>query len=403
MVIELIIGLAVVLILAILLVIFRVHTLISVMRGAYTKRVGRSNSINAMMMIIFMVVGLLAFAWYSSVASEHYLPEASTVHGVRTDRMFWITMAILVIAFVVVNIFLLFFAYRYQYREDRKAYFYPENHKLEVVWTVIPAIVMAILVFYGWREWSEITKMEPEDSVQVEIMGKQFAWQVRYPGKDGELGRYHYTLTDATNEMGVDFEDEASLDDFQPMEIRIPKGQPVVFHIRARDVLHSVFVPHFRLKMDAVPGMPTKFWFIPTKTTNEMRMELGDPSFNYELACTEICGRGHFGMRFIVVVVEPEEYERWHDAQQPFAALNADYVRPLLPDHLKDRLEPADVPDTADVPGPGAVQQDIDDIDPDVPTEEDVTAADEILDGDEEEDEGDVSDEVQTEDDENQD
>ncbi|MFN6943386.1 MAG: cytochrome c oxidase subunit II [Cytophagaceae bacterium] len=362
MVVELIIGLAVVLILTILLVVFRIQTLISVMRGAYQRRVGRSNKINAIMMVVFMVVGLLAFAWYSSVASEQYLPEASTEHGVRTDRMFWITMAILTLAFVVVNILLFWFSYKYQYKEGRKAYFYPENHRLELVWTVIPAIVMAILVFYGWREWSLITSQAPPQSEVVEIMGKQFAWQVRYPGKDKVLGKHNFKLTDATNEMGMDFKDEASLDDFQPTQIVIPRGKPILFRIRARDVLHSVFVPHFRLKMDAVPGMPTKFWFTPTKTTAQMRMELGNPSFNYELACTEICGRGHFGMRFIVVVVEPEEYERWYSEQIPFATLNAEYVMERLPENLKRKFKPSDVPEEAEVPGPGATQQPIDDV-----------------------------------------
>jgi cytochrome c oxidase subunit II len=354
MVVELLIGLAVILILVILLIIFRLQTLISVMRGAYQKRVGSSNQINAIMFLVFMVVGLLSFVWYSSIASREYLPEASTLHGVRTDQMFWITMAILVITFVVVNIFLFLFSWKYQYKEGRKAYFYPENHRLEVIWTVIPAIVMAVLVFYGWKEWANITRQEPADSEIVEIMGKQFAWQVRYAGKDGKLGKYHFTKTDATNEMGIDFSDEASYDDFMPMQIHVPKGRPVLFKIRARDVLHSVFVPHFRLKMDAVPGMPTKFWFVPTKTTAEMRMELGNPSFNYELACTEICGRGHFGMRYIIIVDEPEDYDTWFAGQQSFASMNADYVREIAPKELLHKL-----PKAADVPAEEGIQSSV--------------------------------------------
>ncbi len=325
-----IIVIAVLLILAILFLLVRVQTLISVMKGSYSNRVSSSNKLHATLFIIFLIVGVFAFFWSSSVASEDYLPEASSIHGVRTDRLFWLTMSILVFAFLVTNIFLFVFAYRYQYKEGNKAYFYPENHKLEVIWTVIPAIVMSILVFFGWTEWSAITKAEPENSEVVEVMAQQFSWQVRYPGPDGELGSHNFKLIDPTNTFGLDFSDKSSLDDFTPPELHLPKGQPVLLKIRARDVLHSVFLPHFRVKMDAVPGMPTKFWFTPTKTTKEMREELGNANFNYELACAEICGRGHFAMRFVVVVEEPEEYEAWKKAQKPFAEMNADYVKDFL-------------------------------------------------------------------------
>src|SRR5690606_18298201 len=113
------------------------------------------------------------------------------------------------------------------------------------------------------------------------------------------------------NEFGLDFTDRSSFDDFIPRELYLPKGRPVEIKIRARDVLHSFYLPHFRVKMDAVPGMPTRFGFTPTKTTEEMREETGNPDFNYELACAEVCGRGHFSMRMIVVVLEPEEYDKW--------------------------------------------------------------------------------------------
>jgi len=324
------IVIAVLLILAILFLLVRIQTLISVMKGSYEKRVGSSNKLHATLFIIFLILGVFAFFWLSSVASQDYLPEASSIHGVRTDRLFWMTMGILVFAFLVTNVFLFVFAYRYQYKEGNKAYFYPENHKLEVVWTVIPAIVMSILVFFGWTEWSAITKPEPKDSEVIEVMAQQFSWQVRYPGPDGKLGSHSFKLIDATNTFGLDFSDDASLDDFTPPELHLPKGKPVLLKIRARDVLHSVFLPHFRVKMDAVPGMPTKFWFVPTKTTKEMREELGNANFNYELACTEICGRGHFAMRFVVVVDEPEEYEAWKKSQKPFADMNAEYVKDFI-------------------------------------------------------------------------
>ena len=330
----LLIGIAAVLVFAILLLIFRIQTLVNVMKGSYTNRVNSSNKFHALGLVLFMTIGLGLFFWYSSVATEHYLPKAVSEHGVKTDLMFWVTMSILCFAFIVTNVFLFVFAYKYQYKANNKAFFYPDNHKLEMIWTVIPAIVMAILVFYGWKEWSEITKQEPKDAVVIEIMGKQFAWQVRYPGKDMTLGNYHFTKIDASNEFGVDFTDKASYDDFMPTELYIPKGKPVLLRVRARDVLHSVFAPHFRLKMDAVPGMPTKFWFVPTKTTETIREELGNPNFNYEIACTEVCGRGHFAMRFIIKVVELDEYNKWYAEQKTFVDLNKEYVLSKAPKEL---------------------------------------------------------------------
>lgn len=195
------------------------------------------------------------------------------------------------------HVLLFVFPYVYQYKENRKAVFYPDNHKLEIIWTAVPGVVLAGLVISGWMAWSDITAPAPEKAHVVEIMGYQFAWDVRYPGKDNVLGDYDYRLINASNSHGIDFTDKNSMDDFPSPKVVIPKGEPVLFKIRARDVLHSVFAPHMRLKMDAVPGMPTRFWFIPTKTTAEMRAELNDPEFEYEIACTEICGRGHFSMK----------------------------------------------------------------------------------------------------------
>ncbi|MCU0401189.1 MAG: cytochrome c oxidase subunit II, partial [Algoriphagus sp.] len=177
-----------------------------------------------------------------------------------------------------------------------------------------------------------ITAPAPEKAHVVEIMGYQFAWEVRYPGKDNVLGDYDYRLITASNSHGVDFTDKNAIDDFPSPKVVIPKGEPVLFKIRARDVLHSVFAPHMRLKMDAVPGMPTRFWFVPTKTTEEMRAELNNPEFEYEIACTEICGRGHFSMKKVIEVVEPEAYQKWLAEQKSFIQQNPSLAEGLKSD-----------------------------------------------------------------------
>lgn len=354
---QLIIGIAVVLILAILVLMFRIQTLLNVMRGSYRQIGGLSNRINALLLPLFGIIGFSMFFWYSGKASAHYLPESASIHGVETDFMFWLTIGILVVAFLVTHIFLLGFAFRYQYKDGNKAYYYPENHRLEFVWTIIPAIVMAILVYYGWKTWSDITKKEPDNSVAVEIVGQQFNWSVRYPGADNKLGNYHYKQISPDNPFGLVASDKASWDDFMPKEIHIPKGQPVLLKIRAKDVLHSVYLPHFRVKMDAVPGMPTKFWFVATKSTNDMRQELSNPKFNYELACAEICGRGHFSMKYILVVDEPAEYKQWVESQTPWIKSNREFILANIPDAMKDEVPaepvaPSTTPEKTNAPAP---------------------------------------------------
>jgi cytochrome c oxidase subunit 2 len=330
-----------ILVILILLLVFRVHTLLSVMRGEPNK-VGLSNKINGAMLPIAFAIGLVGFYWSYNMAKVHFLPEAASVHGVTTDFMFWFTMVLLVMAFVITNTLLFWFPYKYQYSADRKAYFYPDNHKLEIIWTIIPAVVMTGLVYYGLKEWNYITTFPAEKDCEViEVMGRQFAWKVRYPGKDNQLGRYKFKAIDATNEFGIDFTDPNSMDDFVPGELHLPKGKQVLLRIRARDVLHSVFLPHFRVKMDAVPGMPTKFWFIPTKTTAEMRELTGDQEFDYVLACTEVCGKGHYTMKLKVVVDEPEDYEAWKATQTLWSADNADYVNGIVPGFKKEIAAPA--------------------------------------------------------------
>lgn len=327
---SLIIGLGVILVLIILFLIFRVSNLVTIAKGTKTdeERSDSSNSLNAALFIIFMVVSLGVFFWYSFEYFEDYTLPIASVHGAWTDTLFWITMGVTVVAFSIISIIMFVFIYQYRYKEGRKAKFYPDNHYLELAWTIIPAIVLAVLIFTGLRAWNDITAPASEEAEVIELVAQQFAWTARYPGvKDNKLGGYNFRLIDAVNEFGLDLTDKNTFDDFKSLELHIPKGKEVLLRIRAKDVLHSVYLPHFRVKMDAVPGMTTLFKFTATKTTQEMRDELGNPSFNYELACAEICGRGHFSMRMPVVVDEPEAYEQWKKGQEAWLKQNPDYLK----------------------------------------------------------------------------
>lgn len=276
------------------------------------------NNLNAKIMVAFISLGMVAAVYFSFHFAHLYLPEASSEHGIEIDKMFNLTLVITGIVVVITHILLFWFVWKYRWSEKRRAIYYPDNNKLEMMWTIAPAIVLTILVLDGTKNWNAIMSKPPEDAIQIELTGKQFAWNIRYAGPDQKFGNTHFKKISATNELGFDWTDEASKDDVMPGEIYMPVNKPVLLKIRARDVLHSVFLPHFRVKMDAVPGMPTQFWFTPIKTTAEMREKLGNPEFSYELACTEICGRGHFSMKRTLVVVTEEEYEAWLKKQKPY-------------------------------------------------------------------------------------
>jgi cytochrome c oxidase subunit 2 len=277
----------------------------------------------------------VSFFWYSYAHFNEYTLPIASKHGKETDALFWITMAVTVIAFTIISVVMFVFIYQYRYQEGRKAKFFPDNHYLELTWTIIPAIVLAVLIFTGLRTWNDITAPASKDAEVIEVIAQQFAWTARYPSKDKELGKVNYKLIDAVNEFGLDLSDKNSYDDFKSLELHFPVDEEILLKIRAKDVLHSVFLPHFRVKMDAVPGMPTQFKFIATKTTEEMRTETGNPNFNYELACTEICGKGHFSMRMPVIVEDRESYDRWKASQEAWLKQNPDYLK-NVPAQLKE-------------------------------------------------------------------
>ena len=319
-------AVGVVLVLLILIVMFRLDVLLGVARKKDDTTIGTSNNVNAVLMVLFMLGGLGWFLWFTFAEVDRYTLPLASEHGAETDYMFNVTMWITGVVFIVTNILLFYFSFHYRHKKGTRAIFYSHNNKLEFIWTIIPAIVLTYLVASGLIVWGDIMEEAPEDAEVIEVMGYQFAWEVRYPGKDNKLGDFHYQKIDGINQFGLDLADTDTYDDFSTLQIHIPVDKTVLFKIRARDVLHSVFLPHFRVKMDAVPGMYTQFKFTANKTTAEMREELGDPEFNYELACTEVCGRGHFGMRKVLVVMEQDEYEQWKAEQKPWLKLNPDQL-----------------------------------------------------------------------------
>jgi cytochrome c oxidase subunit 2 len=293
---------------------------VSVLKGE-EKSFKQNNRINAFLMIVFLVLGLAGAWWCNELFYNKTLlaQPAASDHGEKIDFMLIITIAVTGVVFLLTQILLFWFAYKYQFSERRTVYYFPHNNKLELIWTVVPAIFLTLLVGLGLFYWFKITGDAPKDAQIVEITGKQFNWMMRYPGKDNILGRKNYRLTDASNgnALGVDWEDGASHDDIEATEMHLVVGKPVQLVINAQDVIHDVGLVHFRLKMDAVPGIPTTLWFTPLYTTAQMKEITGNKNFVYEISCDQICGSGHYSMRGVIIVETQEEYDAWLASKKP--------------------------------------------------------------------------------------
>jgi len=293
---------------------------VNVLKGEKKSR-EQSNRINAFMMLCFLVVGLAG----AYICNKHLYPKtlfaqgSASKEGEMIDTMFMVTTAITGFVFLLTQIALFWFSFKYQEKEGRKAFYIPHNNKLEVIWTVIPAIALTVLVVIGLRHWFKITGDPPANAMVVEITGKQFGWIFRYPGKDGELGKKHYTLIKEAegNTLGQDWADTKNNDDVMPTTLYLVKDKPVKLVIGSRDVIHDVGLPHFRLKMDAVPGIPTTLWFTPKWTTKEMKEQTKNPDFQYELVCDQLCGSSHYAMRGVIEVVTQEEFDAVMAKQKP--------------------------------------------------------------------------------------
>ncbi|SFS94882.1 cytochrome c oxidase subunit II [Sphingobacterium wenxiniae] len=306
-------------IVAVVLKVISIYELTRKMNGQYNPLA--NNNIQATLFIVFLVL-FLAFIYYGySVWGAWAWKPAATEHGKDIDTMFIVTTVIITFVLVVVHILLLSFSYIYRMRLNRKAYYYPHNDAIERLWTIVPAVVLTILVLFGFFTWRKITNIPEElqkSALQIEVLGEQFMWRVRYPGADGEFGKRNYKLTTGTNPYGIDFNDKSAWDDVDGADIVIPVNRSVRFHIISKDIIHSFYIPDFRVQINAVPGMTNYFQFTPTLTTEEMRDQLNDPTYDYVMLCNKICGSAHYNMQKKVVVVTEAEYKEWLSKQNKY-------------------------------------------------------------------------------------
>ena len=405
-----------VLILLIVLVIARAFDIGGLAERITGRKIVSSHKVNGIIALVVLILGLAGVFWEISAHSKYLLLwDAASEHGESLDSMFMWTFGFTFFVFIVTEVLLFFFMFKYYYREDRKAAYFFHNNKLEVIWTIVPAIVLTFLVLRGFNVWTKITQTPNEDAQEIEVFAYQFGWKARYAGEDKKMGESSYVLISGTNPLGLAVDTEAdklaatltgevaeleakvaaaddstkiwrsaldkmeatglnktyvteykalrekvldaesgayvrqmkkeikrketnlkriaafkskpeifnkeSNDDRVTTEIVLVKNKPYMFRFRARDVIHSAYMPEFRAQMNCVPGMSTVFPFTPIKTTAEARASKGNPNFEYYLYCNKICGAAHYNMKIKITVVGSEaEYNTWLAAQAKMVA-----------------------------------------------------------------------------------
>ena len=313
---NLLIALVVILAIAALVQLVRVNELLSEITNEDTNAVTDDDNNKNGIFFLLTIPLFLGFVVWQMVTWDHLLlPPASSLHGAEIDSLMKVSMTLILIVFFALTPMLFFFAYKYRGKKGNTAYFFSHNNKLEVVWTVVPTIILTALIIFGLRTWDRAMNPDLSQASIIEVYSKQFDWTARYAGDDNILGQSSYLLVKGKNTLGVDMLDEQSSDDIVTREVHLPVNKPVLLKFRSRDVIHSAFLPHFRVQMNCVPGLSTQFGFTPTKTTEEMKSQEGE-DFEYVLLCNKICGSAHFNMQMKFIVESEEDYNKWIASQK---------------------------------------------------------------------------------------
>ena len=210
---------------------------------------------------------------------QYWFPEGVSTYGPQIDRLFVLILRVTGVIFFLVEGALLLFLVRYRSRPGRTATYLHGHLGAEVIWTVVPALIVIWLAFGSQRVWSQIQGPPPPHQVELEVKAEQFAWNVRYAGEDGQLN---------------------TPDDVETInQLHLPVDQVALVHLKSKDVIHSFFLPQFRIKRDAVPGITGRLWLQATKTGQ------------FEVVCAELCGLGHYRMRGFLVIETPEAFQAW--------------------------------------------------------------------------------------------
>ncbi|MBM3417604.1 MAG: cytochrome c oxidase subunit II [Bacteroidetes bacterium] len=336
----------------------------------------RDNNLNAWLMLLFMIFQLGGFIYLMLAYGWTGRGPSASLEGDETDWLLNLNFVIIIVVFFLTNFLLFYFSFKYVRKPGVRATYYPHNNKLEMIWTVVPACVLAVIIILGLRSWNKLTSPAGDEAVVIELYSKQFDWTARYAGQDNVLGKYDYKLTTANNELGIlttktikDAIDErekkikaidlelasdtvladsvieareftlshnerilrslyqleqnhkSELDKNAEDDIIVKGtlvlcvGQEYEFNFRSMDVIHSAYFPHFRAQINTVPGMTTRTKFTPKTTTAEMQKIKNDPKFKYILMCNKICGKAHYKMKMDIEVLSKKDFEVWYTSK----------------------------------------------------------------------------------------
>ena len=379
---ELLILVAVVVAVIAIAQVVRIFELSNKLKGIRESDVtDKDNDTQGKLLLTFGILFMASFFVMTSKWNHLLLPVSASEHGVDIDFLMDISMGLIIIVFLITQPILFYLSYKYRGHKDRKATFISHNDKAEIIWTAVPAIVLTVLIVYGLQTWSKIMdRSDIGEAVVIELYAKQFDWTARYAGADNELGAANLRFIGGLNSVGVISESAyvkqvadldvniekakvkiaselnatkrlkgeerlekmealkktftavidqtapdrliAAEDDVVVKELHLPVNKTVHLKFRSQDIIHSAYLPHFRVQMNCVPGMNTDFVFKPTITTEEMKVETGNEEFEYILLCNKICGAAHYNMQLKVVVESEEDYNKWLAGQTTFAASN---------------------------------------------------------------------------------
>ncbi len=258
------------------------------------------------MLFGFLLLVLIVFSLYFFIGKPFWFPALASVQGRQIDQVFTAVLLVCGIAFVIVQALLGFFVARYGQQGNERASYWHDNPKAEAILLIGTSVILTVLVFMGQRVWADIYFSDkPADALVVEVVGQQFNWNFRYAGPDGAFGKTDPKFVSSTDAFGMDPSDPAGKDDIQSIALlHVVNNKPVLFRIKSNDVIHSFFLPNFRLKQDAVPGMKIEIWLTPD--TQNFKRD------GFEIACAELCGLGHYRMSgFLTVDPNEEELNKW--------------------------------------------------------------------------------------------
>ena len=250
-----------------------------------------------------------------------WLPQLASEHGAAMDRALGYVHVLMAVLLVGWGAFFAYVLVRFRRKRNPVAdYRGVTSHTSTWLEGAVAVAEAVLLVGLSMPLWADRVEHLPPlaESTPVRVVGEQFAWNIHYPGPDGVFGRTDPKLVDSqSNPLGLDRSDPAAKDDVTTInQLHLPVGRPVRITLTSKDVIHSFALQEMRVKQDAIPGISVEVWFVPKVSTEEMRARTGNPDFNYEISCAQLCGLGHYRMRGYVTVESAEDFKKWMDEEE---------------------------------------------------------------------------------------